>query len=63
MNLFRVVELLWLMFISIGAYQDILKAIVVPREVYWARRIRHAIAGLGTDDTLLRRYVLFIIAC
>jgi annexin A7/11 len=38
-----------------GAYQDILRALVVPREVYWARRIRHAIAGLGTDDTLLRR--------
>jgi len=38
-----------------GAYQDILAAIVVGREVYWARRIRHAIAGLGTDDTLLRR--------
>jgi annexin A7/11 len=38
-----------------GAYQDILQALVVPREVYWARRIRNAIAGLGTDDTLLRR--------
>lgn len=38
-----------------GAYQDILRALVVPREVYWARRIRHAISGLGTDDTLLRR--------
>jgi len=38
-----------------GSYQDILAAIVVGRDVYWARRIRHAIAGLGTDDTLLRR--------
>jgi annexin A7/11 len=38
-----------------GAYQDILVALVIPREVYWARRIRHAIAGLGTNDTLLRR--------
>jgi len=38
-----------------GAYQDILSALAVPREVFWARRIRHAIAGLGTDDTLLRR--------
>jgi len=38
-----------------GAYQDILVALVQPREVYWAHRIRHAIAGLGTDDILLRR--------
>jgi len=38
-----------------GSYEDILKAVAVPREVFWARRIRHAIAGLGTDDTLLRR--------
>lgn len=38
-----------------GGYQDILDAIFVGREIYWARRIRHAIAGLGTDDTLLRR--------
>jgi len=38
-----------------GDYQSILRALVVPREVYWARRIRHAIAGLGTDDHLLRR--------
>lgn len=38
-----------------GAYQDILQALVIPREVYWSRRIRQAIAGLGTDDTLLRR--------
>jgi len=38
-----------------GAYQDVLSALVVSREVYWARRIRHAIAGLGTDDHLLRR--------
>jgi len=38
-----------------GNYQDILVALSVPREVFWARRIRHAIAGLGTDDTLLRR--------
>jgi len=38
-----------------GAYQHLLVALAVPRPVYWARRIRHAIAGLGTDDTLLRR--------
>jgi len=38
-----------------GAYQDLLVALSVPRAVYWARRIRHAIAGLGTDDHLLRR--------
>jgi len=38
-----------------GDYESVLRAIVIPREVYWARRIRHAIAGLGTDDTLLRR--------
>jgi hypothetical protein len=38
-----------------GSYQDILVALVLSREVYWSRRIRHAIAGLGTDDTLLRR--------
>jgi len=38
-----------------GAYEDILVALAIPREVFWARRIRHAIAGLGTDDTLLRR--------
>jgi len=38
-----------------GAYEDILVALSVPRAVFWARRIRHAIAGLGTDDTLLRR--------
>jgi len=38
-----------------GYYQDILVALVVPREVYWAHRIRHAISGLGTDDHLLRR--------
>lgn len=30
-------------------------ALSIPREVFWARRIRHAIAGLGTNDTLLRR--------
>jgi len=38
-----------------GFYQDILVALSIPREVYWARRIRHAVQGLGTDDTLLRR--------
>jgi hypothetical protein len=38
-----------------GAYEDILVALAVSREVYWARRIRHAIAGLGTNDVLLRR--------
>lgn len=38
-----------------GAYEDILVALAVSREVFWSRRIRHAIAGLGTDDTLLRR--------
>jgi hypothetical protein len=38
-----------------GHYQDILVALVQSRAVYWAHRIRHAIAGLGTDDTLLRR--------
>lgn len=38
-----------------GAYQDLLVALSIPRPVFWARRIRHAIAGLGTDDTLLRR--------
>jgi len=38
-----------------GAFQNVLTALAVPREVFWARRIRHAIAGLGTDDTLLRR--------
>lgn len=38
-----------------GAYEDLLVALAVPRPVFWARRIRHAIAGLGTDDTLLRR--------
>lgn len=42
-----------------GSYQDILRAIVVGRDVYWAGRIRHAIAGLGTDDTLLRRAFVF----
>lgn len=38
-----------------GAYEDLLVALSVSREVFWSRRIRHAIAGLGTDDTLLRR--------
>jgi len=38
-----------------GAYEDLLVALSVPRAVFWARRIRHAIAGLGTNDTLLRR--------
>jgi len=38
-----------------GAYEDILAALAVPRAVFWAKRIRHAIAGLGTNDTLLRR--------
>jgi len=38
-----------------GAYEDLLVALSVPRPVFWARRIRHAIAGLGTNDTLLRR--------
>jgi len=38
-----------------GAYQDLLVALSIPRAVFWARRIRHAIAGLGTSDTLLRR--------
>jgi len=38
-----------------GNYQDLLVALVISREEYWARRIRHAIAGLGTNDTLLRR--------
>jgi len=38
-----------------GAYEDILVALAIPRAVFWARRIRHAIAGLGTNDTLLRR--------
>jgi len=38
-----------------GAYEDILIALAVSRPVYWARRIRHAIAGLGTNDVLLRR--------
>jgi len=38
-----------------GSYQDLLVALSIPRPVYWAKRIRHAIAGLGTDDTLLRR--------
>jgi len=38
-----------------GAYEDVLVALSVSRPVYWARRIRHAIAGLGTSDTLLRR--------
>lgn len=42
-----------------GHYQDLLVALVVPREVYWARRIRDAIKGLGTDDTLLRRAFAF----
>jgi len=38
-----------------GNYEDLLVALAIPRPVYWARRIRHAIAGLGTNDTLLRR--------
>jgi len=38
-----------------GSYEDVLKAVAIPREVYWSRRIREAIAGLGTNDTLLRR--------
>jgi len=38
-----------------GAYEDILVALAVSRPVYWARRIRHAISGLGTNDVLLRR--------
>jgi len=38
-----------------GAYEDLLVALSIPRAVFWARRIRHAIAGLGTDDHLLRR--------
>jgi len=38
-----------------GAFQNILVALAAPREVFWARRIRSAIAGLGTNDELLRR--------
>jgi len=38
-----------------GAYEDILVALAVSRPVFWARRIRNAIAGLGTSDVLLRR--------
>lgn len=38
-----------------GAYQDLLVALSISRPVFWARRIRHAIAGLGTNDELLRR--------
>lgn len=43
-----------------GSYQDILVALANPREVFWSRRIRKAIAGLGTDDTLLRRFASFL---
>jgi len=42
-----------------GDYESILVALAIGRDVYWARRIRHAIAGLGTDDTLLRRSFVF----
>lgn len=38
-----------------GAYQDLLVALVQSRSVYWAKRIRHAVKGLGTNDELLRR--------
>lgn len=38
-----------------GAYQDVLIALVLPLYQYWARRIHHAVSGLGTNDTLLRR--------
>jgi len=38
-----------------GAYEDALVALAIPRANYWARRIRHSIAGLGTNDILLRR--------
>lgn len=42
-----------------GNIRRILKGLAQPPQVYWARRIHHAISGLGTDDSaLIRAFVL-----
>jgi len=42
-----------------GSLRTALKGLATPRHEYWARRIHHALAGLGTDDhALIRAFVL-----
>lgn len=38
-----------------GHFEDLLIALMTPRPVYFAQRIHHAVAGLGTNDELLVR--------
>jgi len=38
-----------------GDYQRVLLALATPRAEYWAKRLHHAVQGLGTDDRLLQR--------
>jgi len=38
-----------------GDFKDLLHAIALGREHFWATRIHHAIKGLGTNDALLKR--------
>jgi annexin A7/11 len=37
-----------------GAYQKALRALALPKATYWAERVHDAVAGLGTNDTLLQ---------
>eukprot|EP01112_Ceratiomyxa_fruticulosa_P008784 TRINITY_DN2276_c0_g1_i1.p1 TRINITY_DN2276_c0_g1~~TRINITY_DN2276_c0_g1_i1.p1 ORF type:complete len:302 (-),score=64.28 TRINITY_DN2276_c0_g1_i1:103-1008(-) len=38
-----------------GDYKNLLIALATPHAAYWAQRIHDAVAGLGTNDTLLQR--------
>ncbi|KAI9138442.1 hypothetical protein BKA69DRAFT_1091793, partial [Paraphysoderma sedebokerense] len=38
-----------------GVYGNALKALAKPKDLYFAERIHDAIAGIGTNDALLRR--------
>lgn len=42
-----------------GYFCKVLKATVTPWPHYWAKRIHHAVAGVGTKDALLQRVFIF----
>jgi len=41
-----------------GHYERLLKALVTPKDVFYAHRIHEAIAGLGTKDKVLQRIIV-----